>query len=106
MNTINATCHSCSAGFTAEPKQTFLGFQKMTCPSCKAEVVYPLTRGYRITYWVIFAIMVITVLSEFAQGGIGFPGGLGIAVLIALFGDWTIQKRVRASEAPKSPGQS
>lgn len=64
-----------------------------------------MTRGYRITYWVIFAMMAVTVLSAFAQGGIAFPGGLGIAVLIALFRDWTIQKKVKTAEAPKSPGQ-
>lgn len=105
MNSMHATCQSCRTSFAAEPKRTFLGFQKLTCPSCNAKVIYPLTRGYRITYWVIFAIMVITVLGAFAQGGIGFPGGLGIAVLIALLKDWTIQKRVRTSVAPKSPGQ-
>ncbi len=105
MNTINAICQSCGTSFSADPKRTFLGFQKMTCLSCKKEVVYPLTRGYRITYWVIFAFMAITVLSAFSQGGIGFPGGLGIAVLIALFRDWAIQKKVRAAEASKSPGQ-
>ena len=105
MNTISATCQSCRTSFSAAPKRTFLGFQRMACPSCKAEVVYPLTRGYRITYWVIFAFMAFTVLTAFAQGGIGFPGGLGIAVLIALFRDWTIQKRVRTAEVSKSPGQ-
>ena len=105
MNKINAICHSCQTSFTAEPKRTFLGFQKMACPACKADMVYPLTRGYRITYWVIFAFMAITILSTFAQGSIGFPGGLGIAVLIALFRDWTIQKKVAAAQAPKGPAE-
>lgn len=49
--------------------------------------------------------MVVTVVSAFAQGDIGFPGGLGIAVLIALFRDWSIKKEVRIAEAQKAPGQ-
>ena len=106
MKSINATCQSCGTKFAAEPKRTFLGFQKLTCPACKADVLYPLTNGYRITYWIIFALMAITVVSAFAQGGYGFPGGLGIAVLIALFRDWTLKRKVRSAETRKPPGQA
>ena len=106
MNKIsNAICRSCQTSFSAEPKRTFLGFQRMTCPACKADVVYPLTRGYRITYWVFFALMVITIVSTFAQGDIGLPGGLGIAVLIALFRDWTIQKEVAVAQLPRAQAE-
>jgi hypothetical protein len=94
LKPINAQCPSCGAIFNAQPKRTFLGFQKLGCPNCKKKVVYPLTKGYRITYWVLFAFMVLSVVGAFARGEIGVPGGLGIAVAIALIIDWRIKKRV------------
>lgn len=96
MHPINAVCRSCGAAFSAEPERTFLGFQRLTCPACKKPVVYPLTRGYRTTYWVIFGIVVLMIVGAFAQGEIGYPGGIGIAVLIAILRDWGIQKQVAA----------
>lgn len=81
------------------PKRSFLGFQKMEWPSCKTTVTYPLTNGYRITYLVIFAIMVLSIIGSYSRGEIGFPGGLGIAVLIALFLDWKIKKRIKSISA-------
>ena len=105
MQLISATCRSCGTAFVAEPKRTFLGFQRLTCPTCKGKVVYPLTRGYRITYWVILAMMALAIVGAFAQGGFGLPGGLGIAVMIALLRDWTIRKQVMSATELKSPGQ-
>ena len=99
MNEISAICPSCKASFSAEPKQTFLGFQRMTCPSCSADVTYPLTRGYRIAYWIIASLMLVTIAYSFTEGEIGFPGGLGIAVLIALVIDWRLQRKVAATLA-------
>ena len=94
MKPINATCQACDSNFTAEPKRTFLGFQRLQCPSCSAKVVYPLTKGYRVTYWVLLIFMIFAIIGAFAQGGIGLPGGLGVAVLIALVRDWIIKRRV------------
>lgn len=95
---IDAVCPNCKACFKATPKRTFLGFQRLVCPECKKDVVYPLTGGYRTTYWVLFVFMVLAMIGSFARGEFGVPGGLGIAVAIALIRDWSIKNRVAARE--------
>ncbi|MDO8772337.1 MAG: hypothetical protein Q7K57_27275 [Burkholderiaceae bacterium] len=92
----NAVCPHCKHQFTAIPKRSFLGFQKLTCPECKENVVYPLTSGYRTTYWVLLVFMVLSIVGSFSRGEIGVPGGLGIAVAIALTRDWSIKKNTLA----------
>lgn len=101
---IDAVCPHCKARFNATPKRTFLGFQKLACPECKRDLVYPLTRGYRIAYCVLVVLMVLSIVGSFSRGEIGVPGGLGIAVAIALIRDWTIKKGV-AMNAQLAPGQ-
>ncbi len=103
LSSINAVCMSCKHNFTSVPSRSFLGFQKLICPSCSNAVLYPLTSGYRAFYWVIFVIMGLTILSAFAQGGIGYPGGLGIAVAIALFKDWSIRSRIKKLASQAKP---
>ncbi len=104
LSPINAVCTSCKHNFTAVPTRSFLGFQKLVCPACSKTVLYPLTSGYRGVYWVIFIIMAFTILGAFAQGGIGYPGGLGIAVAIALFKDWNIRSRIKSLSGEAMPG--
>lgn len=94
LSPIDAVCTKCGTSFNQEPKRSFLGFQKLICPSCQAEVTYPLTSGYRTTYWVIIVLMTFMILNAFAQGGFGFPGGIGIAMIFALIRDKSIRKRV------------
>lgn len=102
LSEINVRCASCSHQFSAIPTKSFLGFQKLDCPSCNAKVTYPLTKGYRITYMVILALMVLTIISSFSQGSIGFPGGLGIAVIIALVIDFNLRRKLAAAPAASS----
>ena len=104
MDAIDATCQSCYARFNTSPKRTFLGFQKMRCPNCNAKVIYPLTYGCRVVYWIMCSLLIVSVYGTFARGGIGFPGGIGIAVLIALFRDRFIQRRVKVAEALSPSG--
>ena len=99
---IAAVCPHCEGGFTAIPNRTFLGFQKLTCPECKGNVIFPLTSGYRTTYWVVFVFMVLGIFASFSEGGFAFPGGLGIAVVIALVRDSIIKKRVATVSAQQS----
>ena len=91
---INAVCTSCKHDFTAVPIRSFLGLQKLICPACSTEVIYPLTSGYRTFYWIVFAVMCLTVFSELTQGNLGYPGGLGFAVIIALYKDWSVRNRI------------
>ena len=105
MSKVTAVCQSCKSTFTTDPKKTFLGFQKLKCYFCGVESTYPLSQGYRITYWVIFAIMAATIANSFSEGQIGLPGGLGIGVLVALFIDWRLKRKIAHAQAMKSPGQ-
>ncbi len=97
LKEIEATCRACGTEFRAVPKRTFLGFQRLVCPGCSSPVIYPLTRGYRITYWVFVALMAWTVLDAIAHGGIAVPGLLGLAVIIGLMRDHRIRKEVAAA---------
>ena len=92
---LNATCTTCKHQFISVPKRSFLGFRKLICPACGASVTYPLTRSYRITYWILFIFMILPIIGSYAQGEIGIPGGLGIAVAIALFRDYSIHQKVQ-----------
>ena len=94
LEAVDAVCTKCNTKFNTIPKQSFLGFQKLECPSCNEKLTYPLTKGYRTTYWVIFVLMVLTIIGQFAQGKFGFPGGFGIAVMFALLRDRSIRKKI------------
>lgn len=97
LSPIDCVCSHCKHQFTDIPKRSFLGFQKLNCPKCKEEVHYPLTSGYRTTYWVLLVIMILSIAGSFSRGEIGVPGGIGIAVVIALVRDWSIKKNLGAS---------
>ncbi|QGJ19866.1 MULTISPECIES: hypothetical protein [unclassified Polaromonas] len=97
LTTIDAVCSHCKTRFNALPKKTFLGFQQLSCPECRKELVYPLTPGYRMTYWALFAFMMFLISSALARGEYGVTGVPGIAVMIALIRDWSIRDRVEAN---------
>ncbi len=105
LKPIEVHCDKCGTDFIQEPKRSFLGFQKLICSSCAEKLVYPLTNGYRITYWVLFAIMALAFINALSQGGFAFPGGFGIATIIALIQDWRIRKHI-SNVAPKSTAVS
>ncbi|MDQ1817335.1 hypothetical protein RBA41_28920 [Massilia sp. CCM 9210] len=52
-NSHPVTCPHCDEAFRGTPKKTFLGFQQYGCPACSEKFKYPLSRGYRITYWLL-----------------------------------------------------
>jgi predicted RNA-binding Zn-ribbon protein involved in translation (DUF1610 family) len=91
---LDAVCRSCGARFRSSPKRTFLGFQRFVCPDCGTEMLYPLTNGYRTTYWVIVVFMGLSVIGSLAEGNVAFPGLLGVAVIVGLVRDRRIQKEV------------
>ena len=94
LSPIDAVCTKCSSSFNQIPKQSFLGFQKLTCPTCREKITYPLTSGYRTTYWVIFGLMILMIINAFSQGSFGLPGGFGLAVTFAPLRDRSIRKRI------------
>ncbi len=94
---IRATCSKCGTSLQGAPKKTFLGFQELSCESCKHTERLPLTKGYRTTYWVITVVMILSIAASFQQGSVGLPGLLGILVVIALVMDARLRKKLTAS---------
>lgn len=91
---IKCICKKCNIEFSAIPKRSFLGFQKVICPStsCNTKLIYPLTSGYRTAYWILLVLMLLSFVGELSEGRVGFPGGIGIALIFALFKDRSIKK--------------
>lgn len=58
--------------------------------------MYPLTSGYRVLYQFLLVLTGLMIVGAFAKGDIGFPGGLGFAMMYALIKDHKIRKRIRA----------
>ena len=94
---MEVVCTECHSTFNATPKRSFLGFLQFVCPKCNRKVVYPLTSGYRIFYWIVFTYMVIVSVVAFKQGGFAIPGLIGIAVIIALIKDTSIKRKVQSA---------
>ena len=102
---IDAKCTACKFQFPlpSTPKRSFLGFQKLVCPACGASILYPLTTGYRVTYWVVFTGMMLSIVGAYAEGGIGVPGGIGLAVIAALFKDYLLRRQVKRLSSGQLP---
>ncbi|WP_300115876.1 hypothetical protein [Rhodoferax sp.] len=94
MLPIHAVCTTCNTSFNQVPTRTSLGFQRLKCPECKKKVTYPLTNFYRAMYWVFFVLMMLLIVNAFSQGGFGVPGGIGLAIVYALFMDRRIRNRI------------
>lgn len=99
LQEIDAICRQCHESFRQQPKRTFLGFQRLKCPRCSREVVYPLTPGYRATYWILVGLMALVTIGSLAQGQVAFPGLLGLAVIWGLIEDSRLRKDVAKAEA-------
>lgn len=108
LEQIKVGCDHCGSSFVATPTRTFLGFQRITCPNCRAKIIYPLTSGFRVTYWVIAILMLLYAINAFMSGGYAYPGGIGLAVLFAIYRDRTLRKRIGTtdfSSAPNHPSE-
>ena len=88
-----ASCSKCRSIFNGEPDRTFLGFQRMVCPKCGNRLSYPLSRGYRIFYWMMLVLMGLMIVAAFAQGDFAFPGIIGICMIVALVRDARLRRR-------------
>jgi hypothetical protein len=98
----DAVCTHCKKRMRAVPKRSFLGFPKFTCPSCSKIFLYPLTKGYRILYWVFIAIFSAISLAALLAGKIAFPGALVIVGAIAIAKDFSIKSQVALAEIDAS----
>ena len=101
LKPMDAKCSACGAEFRSEPKRSFLGFQKLKCPTCQADVAYPLTRGYRISYWVIAVWMLIGLLGILPGGNILVTALLEVGAIVALVRDRQLHREVAAVASRK-----
>lgn len=95
LTPINYTCGSCGYPCAATPKRTFLGFQRVACPNCAATEDFPLTKGFRIAYAVILAVMAASMALAANQDEIPLPGLLGLLVITALIIDFRRRKKMK-----------
>lgn len=80
-------CTQCHVALTWERPlpYTFLGFGKFVCPECGYANRYPLSRGYKIFYW-LFVIGVVALLDTLRRQGSQFdPGGIVLFWFAAIF---------------------
>jgi hypothetical protein len=71
-------CKNCINNFEAVPKLSFFGFRKFRCPKCQHNVVWPLTAGFLLIYWLV---IIATVIFRFVSSG----GPLQMVNLLDLF---------------------
>lgn len=94
---VSTTCKACgkqfSAQISAQPARSFLGFPRVACPKCDKYVVFPLTPGYRLIYWIILVFMVIGSIGYLKRGEIPIPGLLGIATIVVIAKDIKLRRR-------------
>ena len=95
-------CLQCSRRVTVKPKLTLLGFQSFQCPSCSADVVYPLAPQYRKSYQIATPIVMIMTLIGLWIGKPLIPGVGFIFMAYALVRDRALVRGVKA--AAKSGG--
>lgn len=103
LEQIQVGCNHCGASFVATPTRTFLGFQRITCPNCRGQIIYPLTSGFRAAYWTIAILMLLLTINAFGSGGYAYPGGIALAVLYAVYSDWTLRKRIGVTDFSTTP---
>jgi len=99
-----AICTECGSWFHQAARKSFvIGFPSFACPSCGKRFLYPLTSGYRVLYWVMASIFILSLICALSQGATlmvpGIPGIIGIIGIIALPMDARIRARVARAEA-------
>lgn len=97
---IDASCTNCGNKFRGVPTLSFLGFQKLVCPSCGQEVLYPLTSEYRLAYWGALVLIPVTTISNLAEGAITVVTAIIVSGLLGIMviKDIQIRKRVTISD--------
>jgi len=98
MKSKEYKCINCNASAEYEIKKSFLGFQKFKCKECGQENLYPLTKDYRIIYWIAVVGSSLFSVASIIRGEISLPGILVIGGIWGLIADFKIQKKVKAIE--------
>jgi hypothetical protein len=100
--TQSVVCLNCSRRVSVKPKLTLLGFQAFQCPSCSADVVYPLAPQYRKSYQIATPIVMLMTLIGLWIGKPLIPG-FGFAFMVyALLRDRALVRGVKAASTTRS----
>lgn len=92
-------CTACFRRVHAPTKVSFFGFPKFECPRCRAEVVHPLGKVRRISYWVVVVVFSAIVVGSWAAGFVATPGMLFFLVGYALVKDREHRQRYLMAES-------
>jgi DNA-directed RNA polymerase subunit RPC12/RpoP len=106
LEEIDARCSGCLHEFRTRPKRSFMGFQKLKCPSCGKKVLYPLTTGYRVIYWVLLALMGYSLSLNWSAGRVASPGLIGFAIMAALVNDLRMRRELASPAAPNASNEN
>lgn len=56
-------CSSCKQHFDQLPQKTFLGFRVFKCPSCAANITYPMSNGFMLAH-IVFLVLFVSMLVQ------------------------------------------
>ena len=90
----NVTCQFCKTESEVKMKTSFLGFKNFTCPSCKKTITSPLSKTYRVIYWLLAIYFVLTSIAMLMEGRLGLPSILAVAAIAALWMDEKYRKQL------------
>jgi len=94
---IDVFCDTCGVTFRGVPRRTFLGFHKLECPHCDAEVLFPLSNAYRFLYSLAAVGMGFVFFAALARGHFAAPGLISTAILVGLVKDYRLRKQLAAT---------
>jgi hypothetical protein len=94
-------CLECGRSVDVTPKLTLLGFQGFRCPSCNADVVYPLAQRYRTSYQIATPIIMVATLIGLWIGKPLIPGFGFVIMAFALVRDRAIVRALKAATKPR-----
>ena len=106
LEPIDAFCDVCGTSFRATPTRSFLGFHKLRCPKCDAELTYPLSTGYRAFYTLASVVMAGGFVASVLLHHPSAPGLLGFAMIVAAVKDYRLRKELAESAEARRLSQT
>ncbi|GAA1945190.1 hypothetical protein [Agromyces allii] len=94
--TSERTCRHCGAAFTGDVKPGFAGMRRFTCTECGRRSYGPLTRGWRIFWWVVAGFTSVGLVASnilLIDGYSWIPGALGLLSFVVLCIDVSLRRR-------------
>ncbi len=97
----NATCRFCNKESEIKMKTSFFGFKNFACPSCGKVNMFPLTKGYKMIYWIVAVFFAISAIGMLLVGKFGIPSILAIAAIASLIMDSKYKKELATKTIPE-----